>query len=257
MDPFIEFHVWEEFHNGFVYDIADALVPAIRPKYVVRRERRVYVESDPDDPDRYVIPDATVLMRRRETLPDEDHGGLATAVAPVAAEVTLPMPVTHREAFLTVRETETMEVVTVIELLSPANKRPRSDGRSEYLHKRDAVLESTANLVEIDLLRKGERLPTVEPLPPADYFALVCRARRRPRAEVYAWTLQDALPTIPIPLKGKDPDVSLNLQSVFVGTFDRTGYDYSLKYEITPDCGFTESESTWITETLKRRGSES
>ena len=56
-------------------------------------------------------------------------------------------------------------MVTVIELLSPWNKTPEA-GLAEYLAKRTNVLYSTANLVELDLLRGGERLPTVDPLQP-------------------------------------------------------------------------------------------
>ena len=48
-----------------------------------------------------------------------------------------------------------MEVVTVLETLSPANKRPGGDGRREYLKKREEVLQSPSHLVEIDLLRGG------------------------------------------------------------------------------------------------------
>ena len=40
---------------------------------------------------------------------------------------------------LTVRERETMGVVTIIELLSPSNKRRGRDGRREYLEKRKQV----------------------------------------------------------------------------------------------------------------------
>ena len=41
----------------------------------------------------------------------------------------------HREVFLEVREQRSGELVTVIELLSPSNKRPGSEGRALYLRK--------------------------------------------------------------------------------------------------------------------------
>ena len=110
------------------------------------------------------------------------------------------MPERKRQAFLTIRERETMTVVTVLEVLSLDNKRSGSDGRREYLRKREAVLESDVHLVELDLLRAGTRLPTVEPLPPGACYAYVSRADRRPQVEVYAWTLRQSLPTIPVPL---------------------------------------------------------
>ncbi len=66
MDPFLEFQLWDEFHSALIYDVADTLVPQVRPNYVVRRERRVYVETDPDDPDRYLIPDATIAKAAKD-----------------------------------------------------------------------------------------------------------------------------------------------------------------------------------------------
>jgi hypothetical protein len=57
-----------------------------------------------------------------------------------------------------------------------------------YRRKRQALLASTAHLLEIDLLRTGERPSLAEPLPEALYFIILSRAERRPIAEV--WPLQ-------------------------------------------------------------------
>lgn len=248
MDPYLEFQLWGDFHGRFVSDLADALVPQVRPRYVVRYERRVYVEHDPGDPERCLIPDATVASRGEPRVAAE-RTGTATA-APV--EMTLPMPVTKREAFLTLRERETLSVVTVIEVLSSGNKRPGSDGRREYLSKRDSVLQSSAHLVEIDLLRGGERLPTVEVLPPADYYAFVSRANRRPHVQVYPWAMRDRMPTIPVPLADDTRDAAVDLQEVFSSRYDRSGYDYSLRYDLAPDPPFSEKDAQWIGQLLKQ-----
>lgn len=53
-------------------------------------------------------------------------------------------------------------IVTAIEVLCPENKRS-GDGRSAYLDKRDRYLASVANVVEIDLLRDGERTLPIGP----------------------------------------------------------------------------------------------
>ena len=52
----------------------------------------------------------------------------------------------------------TGEVVTAIEILSLANKLTQ-EGRAAYNTKRQRVLGSQTNLVEIDLLRAGTPLP--------------------------------------------------------------------------------------------------
>jgi hypothetical protein len=136
-------------------------------------------------------------------------------------------------------------VVTVIELLSPWNK-SLSGGCSEYLVKRSDIFETLSHLVELDLLRGGQRLATREPLGPADYYAFVCRKQRLPRVEVYAWSLRDRLPVIPVPLAVGDPDVPLDLQAAFTKTYDRSGYDYSLDYSLPVEPPLEASLSEWV-----------
>ncbi len=244
MDPYIEGQEWEDFHHHFVEEIHNALVPQLRPRYVVRVEKRIYVEHRFGEPAGGFRPDVVVVSdrsdkpyNRRSTTHGEGY------LAPVVLSV--PIPEEMREAFLTIRLRESMEVITVIEALSPANKRPGSDGRREYLSKRETVLRSGAHLVELDLLRGGDRLPTNEPLPAGDYYAFVCRASARPHVEVYAWSLRQRLPVIPIPLAGGDPDALLDLQAIFSGVYDRAGYDYSLQYQrpVTPP--LSENDAAW------------
>jgi hypothetical protein len=253
MDPFIEGQAWEDFHSGFVAELSAALVPHVRPKYVVRKERRVYVEHSFPDDDHLVRADVAVMSDPREF--PESGAAASVGAAPSPVVLHLPMPEERREAFLTVRERETMEVVTVIELLSPANKRPGGDGRREYLSKRESILGSTTHLVELDLLRGGQRLPTVEPLPPGDYYAFVCR-RRRYQAEVYPWTVRDRFPEIPIPLAGDDPDVTLDLEEVFTSTYDRAGYDYSLDYRRPIRPAIPDRDAAWVAGMLARRSGD-
>jgi hypothetical protein len=160
------------------------------------------------------------------------------------------MPEQRRETRVVLRDRETMDVVTVLETLSPANKRSGGDGRREYLRKREEILESRTHLVELDLLRGGERLPTVGPLPPGDYYAIVSRAERRPRAQLYGWTLRQQLPPIPVPLKQGDPDAILELQEVFTIVYDRARYDLSLDYTAGLAPPLDDAAAAWVGERL-------
>jgi len=250
MDPFIENQEWSDFHPNLIVRIQESLVPKVSPRYLVRIERRVYVEHSSDGDREWVRPDVTVLDRDRTPGPGSGGTALATELEPIV--LTLPMPETLRESYLIVRERETMEVVTVIEVLSPGNKRPGADGRREYLGKREEVLGSASHLVELDLLRGGDRLPTVQPLPEGDYYAFVSRANRRPRVEVYAWPLRRALPTIPIPLSNGDPDVSLDLQKALNTVYDRAGYSYSLDYSHPLRPPLSDAEQTWFRQFLPK-----
>ena len=244
VDPFIEGQEWEDFHSRFIQGISDALVPHVRPRYAVRVERRVYIEHDVDRPPRAMRPDVAIFgADPRQPMGDGD-AATTTAIAPVPC--ILPMPEDRSETFLTIRDLHTTKVTTVIELLSPDNKRPGSDGRREYLEKRSSVLLSSSHLVEIDLLRGGRRMPTVDPPPPADFHVIVSRAGKRPAAELYPWTLRQPLPSIHVPLAGDDPDVPLSLQTVFTSAYDRAGYDYSLHYEWPLDPPLAEADQAWL-----------
>jgi hypothetical protein len=250
MDPFLESQEWEDFHTRFNTVIGERLAPSLEPRYGARVERRVYAEHLGGD----AIPRrADVAVLWAGTGDVRAPAGRGTElIAPV--DCLLPMPEERREAYLVVRDRETMEVVTVVATLSPANKRPGGDGRREYLDKREAVLQSQAHLIELDLLRGGSRLPMADPLPPGDYYAIVSRRNRRPRAEVYAWTVRGPLPSIPFPLKAGDQDVALDLQAVFTTVYDRARYHLSLDYRAQLVPAPEPALARWVAERLADGG---
>jgi len=89
-------------------------------------------------------------------------------------------------------------------------------------------------------------MPAKLPLPPIDYCAIVSRSHRRPRAEAYAWTVRDPLPTIPVPLRKGDPDVPLDLQAVFTTVYDRARYNLSVDYTGRLAPPLNASDRTWL-----------
>jgi hypothetical protein len=249
MDPFIEGQRWQDFHTRLITVVGEMLTPQVRPRYVVEVEEYVYLAREGEDPDRLIEPDLAVVEGRPEAVASPTRSGAATsAIAPVVH--TLPVSRRHRQVFLTIRNRESQNVVTVIELLSPWNK-TAGEGRNEYLVKRSNIFYTLAHLVELDLLRGGQRLPTREPLSPGDFYAFVCRTERLPQVEVYAWTLRDRLPPVPVPLAGDDPDVLLDLQAAFTTTYDRAGYDYALDYRRAVEPPLEASLADWARSVLQ------
>ena len=246
MDPFIESQGWKGFHSSLIAEIRSHLVPQVRPRYVVDAEEDVYLAKEDGTPFRIAVP--AVSIQHGEGWMDSIGGDVALAAKP--AVFTLPMSEPIEIPYLILRRRDNDETVAIIEILSPTNKSSR-DGRAEYLAKRNSLLRSRTHLVEIDLLRGGERLPTVEPLSAGDYFAFVSRAERRPKAEVYTWILERSLPTIPIPLADGDPDAQLDLQTVFTETYDRAGYDYALKYDRAVEPPLNANRLEWVKHRLQ------
>ena len=245
MDPFLEGQLWSDFHAEFITSLRARLMPKLLPDCVVNVEDSVYLMHDDEDPDRLVIPDVSIAESGEWAGGVE--GGLAVMAKPVTR--TRPKVRTMRRAYLVVRTLKGRDIVTVIEVLSPWNK--SDGGRSEYLDKRDEYLKSKVNVVELDLLRCGRRLPTVEPLPHGDYFAFVCRAKRRNKIDVYSWPLRHPLPTIPIPLAPGDADVTLELQAAFAETYERAGYKYSVDYQDDVIPPLRPADQKWMKSLLK------
>jgi hypothetical protein len=245
MDPFIEGQSWADFHHELISAIREQLVPQLRPKYVANVRKTVYIERADHDSLQPVIPDVTIAARAQ----GKSATGAATTLVPTL--IPLPFPLEISVPYLVIRTAGAEEVVSVIELLSPTNKRRPSSGRKKYLSKRNALLKTECNLIELDLLRGGARLPMRESLPAGDYYALVSRGDRRPLAEVYTWTLRDPLPVVPVPLVPGDADIGLDLATAFSAVYDRAEYDYKLHRDATIVPPLTDAESPWISERLQ------
>src|SRR5262249_38473784 len=147
MDPYIEdCGLWGDFHHRLISSIADALADAAPERYLVRTEERSYlvlVESDGKTSYPF-LPDVSVTAPQGRNKTPRKRGGAAVAEAAEEAEpVTMRAFIEeeHREAFVEIYEaTPEQRLVTCIEVLSPSNKRPGSDGRDLYLRKRQSLL---------------------------------------------------------------------------------------------------------------------
>jgi len=256
MDPFIEAQEWNDFHGRLNAQIADELQESLRPNYLVRIERRVYVENprESDFDTQLRVADVAVTASNFKSGRSADSAAGVTLLEPVACEIAIAQE--HRESYLEIRDAEHRRVITVIETLSPSNKRKNSDGWQEYLKKRTEVLRSPAHLVELDLLRGGTRMPIIPrpQKPVGDYRALISRENRRPRLAVYAWPMMHRLPTIPIPLIGSDENVDLDLQRAFATVYERAAYELSLDYAAELDPPLADDVKAWLREQTPQRG---
>jgi hypothetical protein len=140
-------------------------------------------------------------------------------------------------------------LVTVIEFLSPTNK--IGSGRIEYIEKRNQWLRQPVNVVEVDLLLGGQRLPMRGPLPAGDCYALVSRSGCRPNCDVYAWSIRRPLPEIPVPLSAPDPDIALDLAAVFAQAYDDARYDDSVNYSTPLALPLAPEDLAWVEDQVR------
>ena len=248
MNPFIEQAAhWQDFHTELLTTIRRSLTPQVGPNYVVRIEEHLYIHDMPPEPRRPVGRADVSVARSGAT----NGAGVATDVLEAPAEVEIPEQDEERVRFLEVRDRRGRELITVIELLSPSNKRP-GEGRELYLAKRREILRSPAHLVEIDLLR-GWTPPPIANRPVCDYSVMVSRAERRPRAGFWAVRLRDRLPVIPIPLRIEDADARVDLQEALHSAYDAAGYERDI-YEGTPEPALSAEDAAWAEQILSVEG---
>jgi len=252
MDPYLEAsEIWVDFHNNLATELRATLNRMLPNRYIAHLSPRVADEVVEIGELRSARPDVGVYA------PSEPSGvgssaAVVTAVAPVESLVAIEEPVRYYS--VEIREVGTMRLVTAIEILSPANKRSGSDARKEYLDKRRAILRSSTHLIEIDLLRSGERMPLETPVPKAAYYIVLSRTQRRPIVEVWPVQLWEKLPTIPVPLLPPDPDVPLDLNAVVASVYERGAYDRILDYCQPPPPPLTDEEAQWIDRWLRGKG---
>lgn len=265
MDPYLEApDVWSDFHDALAAEIRTELNTILPEPYYARLQMRpeVGVVLGTGVPQR-IVPDVVVVRRPPPTEP-----GAAVLDQP-RNEISAPVRVTIRtdplrHHFVEIRDAARgHKLVTLIEIVSPSNKGPGPD-REAYEKKQREVLNSDANLIELDLLRGGERIlpygelhAVVEELG-SDYLILVNRAAGRRGMvtdyELYPVGLREPLPCIPVPLRAGEADVPLDLQVMVNRAYDGGPYRRMIDYTRPPDPPLSEEDAAWADALLREAG---
>jgi hypothetical protein len=244
VNPYIETgdDLWVGFHNTLVSFIGIQLNPILNPRgYAAYVEKRVDLAYE-DDQERHLRADVEIA----EASPRPGPASSAAAVLDIRpAEMTLPLPERIPAAYLEIRRAGRRKPVTSIEILSPYNK--RGQGRRIYHRRRNALLATKVNLIEIDLLLAGRRPEVLGVVPAGDFYAYVSRGDRRPKCEVYAWSVRQPIPRLPVPLRLGDDDAVLDLAKAYAMTYDGGPYTFDLTYN-RPVAGLSEDDQRWAAE---------
>jgi hypothetical protein len=259
MDPYLENPaLWPDVHLNLIAECQGLLSSQLRPKYVVKVEERVYIsdESDEESGRQVHVPDIEVASRpgwESTRFSPEDGSSGREIPEPVVATTWFEEEV--HEAYLTIVDRNSGDAVTVIEILSPANKVPKSPGRKSYEQKRREVMYSPTHWVEIDLLRGKRMVPRIpRKLGPHQYLVHISREQLRPRGQLWGIRLPQQLPVIPIPLRAKDPDGRLDLQAALNAVYARANYDLRIDYGQEPQPPLDRELAAWADELLRSKG---
>ncbi len=252
MDPYLEDpDMWPSVHNNLINEIQNVLNRQLRPRYVAAIEERVYLISEDDLDDPYLrVPDVRVQEAPVRAASSSGSTTIVEAAEPIRV-VLLDEEV--REPYLEILDAKDKAVVTVIEVLSPWNKRKDSPGRSSFLAKRRQVMSSSVHWMEIDLLRHGTRFRSRPSVRRHSYVVHVARAGDPRQSVVWPIRLTQPLPVVSVPLRQGDSDAPLNLQDVLNAAYDRAGYDLRIDYKADPVPPLTGENAEWATQWLKNQ----
>lgn len=266
MDPYLEGELWQEFHERLANQISAQLLPQLPAKYVALLAKRYVIGEPPsgvlpglglnivDWPSqRAIYPDVHVAALPSRQVRERGPSWEAGAALMEPVEVASPLPEQVPQVSVEIRDVAQRRLVTVIEILSPANK--HSFGVAEYDRRRIALLQTATHLLEIDLLRSGTRIRLVAEPPPASYYVYLSRTERRPYTQVWPIALRQRLPAVPVPLLQPDPDVVLDLQAAVDACFALVRYERLLDYASPPPPPpLDEADAAWLDDLLRNGG---
>lgn len=246
MDPYLEDPwIWPDFHMTFAVGIRTELNRQLPKGYVALVDRYVWAQ-DPETEERKRLGKPDVFL----TGESEVIATPASTAILAPVEIVLPSLTEKGFPYVKIVDRANRRLVTVLELLSPSNKASGRD-RDAYLMKQREYLASDVNLVELDLLRKGERLPWVtSSIASSHYYVMVSRAAERPCGKLWPFSLRDLLPPIAVPLNERDGDIPLELGAIMNRIYDSAGYARELDYTQPPDPRLDEPDAAWARELL-------
>jgi hypothetical protein len=251
MDPFVEARgLWADFHDNLIVEIQRRLNSLLPERYEALLGQRTYVDivepGSEAQPQALFQPDIRI---------DQSPGTYAgawrePATGSNASTAVLMHPalaLEERESYLEIRDSGAGDrVVTCLEILSPANKRPGSPGWAEYERKRQAMFAGAASFVEIDLLRGGRRRPMRERWPDSPYYVLVMRQSEAPLCRVWPAFATRLLPDFAIPLAAPDADLVFGLQAAVTAVLAQSRYERRLRYHEAIEPPLTSDEAAML-----------
>jgi len=245
MDPYLESH-WLDVHTSLISDARNALNQMLPDDLAASSEERVAVEAEAGEEWRKEFkPDVRLFELADSATAVATVQGVGAAVAPFRLFAQVE-PITER--FIPIVETGTERVITVIEFISPSNK--RGQRLVEFRSKRAELLAAGVNFVEVDLVREGDWKALLRPHRcPAKWITLFRATVRMPSdpgaVGLYPIGLREPLPKIAIPLRHKDPIVHLDLQPLVNQAYANGRYARRLNYGEPPEPPLDPADQEW------------
>lgn len=244
MNPFLEQpDAWPDFHNLFVARLATDINARAPERYYAKVEDQLYIHELAAEHWRpFARTDVSVRDAGTVTSPG---GGTATVEAPSTVEIADAVDIVNLP-YVEIRSRDGGPVVTVVEVLSPANKLPGPD-REQFARKRQRLCASASHYVEVDLLRGGARHAFRGRVPECTYYVMVAAVHARPSAGFWPVMLREPLPTTSIPLLPGDTALTVDWQGLLHQVYDE-GRFRSFIYGNEPQPPLSPVDTAWASQ---------
>jgi len=242
MNPYLEGILWSDLHNRLADSISEKIIPLIRPKYQALVEPYV-VKSDLSAMGLSIFYPDIAVVKDAVKEPMVIYGN-APQITEANLSIPIQTPIEVKIPVIEIRDLKSKKLITVIEVLSPANKYGASF--RQYQEKRKSLFAGKINLLEIDLLRRGKKVVSHPEVNNCDYL---CTLTRKGENKTDLWTidLSSKLPTLPIPLAGDDEDIAIDLQGVLNEIYQKVYYGDSIDYtENVPPPKLSKEKRQWV-----------
>ena len=176
------------------------------------------------------------------------------SLRPVGRAADVPGELHPPERFGRLIDVRDRSVVTIVEILHPANKVVGSASRRSCETARRQTLGSPANLVEIDLLRSGKRVFAIDHPQSHDYAVHVSRASgdgAPRRSTVLAIPMTARLPVVLFPVREGEADAAIDLQGVLDVAYRCAAYDVDTDYAADPVPPVAGDRAEWVRATAR------
>ena len=115
-------------------------------------------------------------------------------------------------------------------------------------------MQSSAHLVEIDLLRAGAAMPIIGDVPQGLYRIIVSNSRLWPHVDLYPFGIREAIPKFSMPLVEDSPGVVVNLNDIMNNVYSARAYNLLIDYRTNPQPPLSDDDRVWLDQLLREKG---
>ena len=245
MDPYLEGHYFYDFYSTLFFEFKRLLARPLMPDYIIEIANDYYLENENNIELKNINTNLEFIKNnydeKKEPQPNKSSQPVFKANNLTEEELEI---YGRRIRKIQIRKRKDEKLITEIHILTPLSK--DSPNRNVYLNKIKKLQENNVHILEIDLLRHGQRTIDHIIVKCSHYLVKLIRANERTPV-LWAFSVKQRLPVVPVPLVFPHADAVLDIGKAMDRAYEMSQYQYALKYGgEPPGVGFSEEDGEWV-----------